>query len=67
MVSLLEYPIEIGPLGISSEKRSILTFRHIEVPVHIAAGAKLDLEFPFRRKISDRSYARGTNWNSSHL
>jgi hypothetical protein len=66
VLSRFEHLVQISPLRLGRHERSMLLTRHIEVTIHIAAGAELDLEFPLRRKISDRSYARGTNWNSPH-
>jgi len=66
VLSRLEYLVQVGSLRLGRHERGIFFPRYIEVAIHIAAGAKLDFELPFRWKISDRSYARRTNWNSPH-
>jgi hypothetical protein len=66
VLSRFEYLVQIGSLRLGSHERGILFTRHIEVAIHIAAAAELDLKLSPSRQVSDRSYAGWINWNSPH-
>jgi hypothetical protein len=57
VLSRFEYLVQIGSLRLGSHERGILFTRHIEVAIHIAAAAELDLKLSPSRQVSDRSYA----------